>query len=81
MLEQGGFVLDFQLVSLLLAFVGLLRRGAHHGLDDIHQQPVDGLVVVKGQEELDKDGQARTSEKLAYEAQLTKIDHEPTSFL
>ena len=81
MLEQGGFVLNFQLVSLLLAFVGLLRGGAHHGLDYVHQQPIDGLVVVKGQEELDENGQARTAEKLAYEAQLTKIDHEPTSFL
>ena len=81
MLEQGGFVLNFQLVPLLLAFVCLLRGGAHHGLDDVHQQPIDGLVVVKGQEKLDEDGQARTAEKLAYEAQLTKIDHEPTSFL
>ena len=66
-----------ELGLLLLAGLEILVQLADHGLDNVLEEPVDGLVVVEHEEELDQGGQVRALEQLPDEPQLAVVYHEP----
>ena len=66
-----------ELGLLLLACLEILVQLAHHGLDDVLKEPVDRLVVVEHEEELDEGGEISALEQLPNEAQLTVVNHKP----
>ena len=69
--------MDPELRLLLLAGLEILVQLADHGLDDVLEEPVHGLVVVEHEEELDQSGQVRALEQLPDKPQLAVVDHKP----